>query len=65
MRAYESRIRAWAMNRGMEEFLTAKLDEVEDYMRKHGAMEKFYEAFPDYDSEMNEDNGHAGTNNVS
>ena len=49
MTAYESSIRAWAMNRGMGDYLTARLDDVEEFMRKDGYMEKFYEAFPDYD----------------
>lgn len=49
MTAYESRLRAWARNRGMDDCLTARLDDVEEFMRKSGHMEKFYEAFPDYD----------------
>ena len=49
MTAYESRIRAWAKYRGMENFLTARLDDVEEYMRNTGYIEKFYEAFPNYD----------------
>ena len=49
MTAYESRIRAWAKNRGMKDFLTAKIDKVEEYMHKTGHISEFYEAFPDYD----------------
>ena len=49
MTAYESRIRAWAMNRGMKDYLTAKIDKVEEYMHKTGHIAEFYEAFPDYD----------------
>lgn len=49
MTAYESRIRAWAKNRGMKDCLTAKIDEVEHFMRSAGHIEEFYEAFPDYD----------------
>ncbi len=33
----------------MEDCLTARLDDVEEFMRKSGHMEKFYKAFPDYD----------------
>ena len=33
----------------MEDFPTAKLDDVGEFMRNSSAMEKFYEAFPFYD----------------
>ena len=49
MTAYESRICAWAKNRDMKDCLTAKIDEVERFMRSAGHIEEFYEAFPDYD----------------
>ncbi len=49
MTAYESRLRAWARNRGMDDFMAAPIEQVEAFMCKSGHMEKFYEAFPDYD----------------
>lgn len=59
MTAYESRLRAWAKNRGMEDSLTTRLDDVEEYMIKGGYMEKFYEAFPHYDPDVEDDDGQA------
>lgn len=55
MTAYESRLRAWAKAGGMRDFLTADIDDVEEHMRKVGFMEKFYEAFPCYDLDSNND----------
>lgn len=55
MTAYESRLRAWAKEGKMKEFLTAPLDDVEEYMHKNGLMEKFYEAFPNYDPDVDND----------
>ncbi len=49
MTAYESRIRAWAKNRGMKDYMTAKIDEIERFMQSAGYLEKFYKAFPNYD----------------
>ena len=49
MSAYESRIRAWARERGMKGFLNASIEDVEEFMRSTGYIGKFYEAFPIYD----------------
>lgn len=48
MSAYESRIRAWAKNSDMKDFLTANIEKVEEHMHKTGRISEFYEAFPDY-----------------
>lgn len=49
MSAYESRIRAWAKDGGMSDFLTAPIGEVENFMHERGIMTEFYKAFPDYE----------------
>ena len=38
----------------MEDFLTARLDDVEEFMRNSGAMENFYESFPFYDPNVDD-----------
>ena len=48
MTAYESRLRAWAMNAGFEDFMTASLERCRHELAERGGLEEFIEAFPFY-----------------
>lgn len=43
----------------MEDFLTVRLDDAEDYMRKGGYIGASYETFPHYDPDVEDDDAQA------